>query len=183
MGWTSASMTTDRAISTALNDLTWTSEEHAWRPVEWRRMGTGRSFHVWLLASRTDLATKEVHHCIGLILFEATDGNQVAWKHLDEPSGPFTYDCPLPYLERADLHVNASWREKVRAHAHEHPRCAVGQVWELPHGCSPATLTIVSTRPLCGSHEGQVFKFPRAMLKQSRCISSQPSSTSSRTIT
>lgn len=66
---------------------------------------------LWYLAERANV------RWIGLVLIEVR-GAEVAVKHMDETLGPYYYDCPLSFLDRASAphgeHA-APWREKVRA--------------------------------------------------------------------
>jgi hypothetical protein len=53
---------------------------------------------------------------IGLTLIDCRNG-QAAVKNMDESCGPYYFDCPLAFLDRADPPVGpyaGPWREKVR---------------------------------------------------------------------
>ena len=70
---------------------------------------------LWFLAQ-----TRSGEHAgriwIGLTLIDCRNG-QAAVKNMDESCGPYYFDCPLAFLDRADPPVGphaGSWREKVR---------------------------------------------------------------------
>lgn len=71
---------------------------------------------LWFLAQ-----TRSGEHAgriwIGLTLIDSRRG-EVAVKCMDETVGPYYYDCPLAFLDRADAPVGpyaGPWREQVRA--------------------------------------------------------------------
>jgi hypothetical protein len=98
---------------------------------------------LWFLAQ-----TRSGEHAgrkwIGLTLIDSRRG-QVAVKCMDETVGPYYFDCPLAFIDRADAPVGphaGPWREKVKAfHANRTARRAAirqglrvmydGQVYEL----------------------------------------------------
>lgn len=81
---------------------------------------------LWLLAQ-----TRSGEHAgriwIGLTLIDSRRG-EVAVKCMDETVGPYYYDCPLTFLDRADAPVGpyaGPWREQVHAfHANRAARRA-----------------------------------------------------------
>ncbi|MFV0678183.1 hypothetical protein [Variovorax sp. tm] len=71
---------------------------------------------LWFLA-QTRSGEAAGHKWIGLTLIDSRRG-EVAVKCMDESVGPYYYDCPLEFLDRADAPVGpyaGPWREKVRA--------------------------------------------------------------------
>jgi len=71
---------------------------------------------LWFLA-QTRLGEHAGRIWIGLTLIDSRRG-EVAVKSMDETVGPYYFDCPLAFLDRADPPVGpyaGPWREQVRA--------------------------------------------------------------------
>jgi hypothetical protein len=59
---------------------------------------------------------------IGLDLMKGGMGSGWGYKSMDESAGPYYFDCPVTYLDKADVAPGphaAAWREKVRS-AHQY---------------------------------------------------------------
>lgn len=74
---------------------------------------------LWVVFERTitDPATgapAQVERWIALFLLQANQGCY-GYKDMDEGAGPYTYSCPLRFLDLAP-EANAEWRENVRAY-------------------------------------------------------------------
>lgn len=84
---------------------------------------------LWFLA-QTRAGERSGRKWIGLTLIDCR-GGQVAIKSMDETCGPYYFDCPLSFLERADPPVGpyaGPWRDKVREfHANRSAKRAASQ--------------------------------------------------------
>ena len=83
------------------------------------------------------------------------------WGHkdMDESMEPYTYSCPLKFLDMAPV-ASTKWREFVKVfHASKKAQrqrkvsIQVGQYWKLIDGCKPQYVKISSVKPLMG-HAG-----------------------------
>ncbi len=94
----------------------------------------------------------------------ASHGDGYGWGYKDmcESVEPFQYSCPLRYLEMVPEVTNALWRERVRLY-HQRRAVTVGQKVALI-GTSVPWVTIVSTRPLMGIHNGVRYRIPGRFL-------------------
>jgi len=91
------------------------------------------------------------------------------YKDMEESSFPFTYSCPISYLDMAPVEC-AEWREKVRIYHEKHyrslekgatyimrPEYSVG-------GVKGARVTVVTLRPLLAVCEGMRVRVSRKHL-------------------
>lgn len=86
-----------------------------------------RGNHLWKLVSYTKDGKHEIYIALDLLAYDKRHG--AGYKDMEEASGPFVYDCPLKFLERAPeperskstiewdnaRHGGLSWRDRVRA--------------------------------------------------------------------
>lgn len=134
MGYIVYRATKEQAVRDELSSINASSKVLAHR-------ATGN--RLWFLA-QTRTGEHAGRKWIGLTLIDTRRG-EVAVKSMDETVGPYYFDCPLSFLDRADAPVGpyaGPWREKVRAfHANRAAKraairqgCSVmydGQVYEL----------------------------------------------------
>ncbi|MDR6522168.1 hypothetical protein EJP69_14345 [Variovorax gossypii] len=134
MGYIVYRATKDQAVYDELSSIGTSSMVLAHRAVGNR---------LWFLA-QTRAGEHAGRKWIGLTLIDSRRG-EVAVKSMDETVGPYYFDCPLSFLDRADAPVGphaGPWREKVREfHANRAARRAAireglsvmydGQVYEL----------------------------------------------------
>lgn len=130
---------------------------------------------------------------IGLLLLECHDGCW-GYKDMDESMGPYYYDCPLGFLERApeppycpiDGHLGSrrTWRDHVRDHhaaiaQRRKSRPKVGDRIELPPDFFPVgagsyqVTADLGRRGLLLNHH---TRLPARAVRYVRSLQSQPSS-------
>ncbi|QRY31872.1 hypothetical protein JVX96_00655 [Variovorax sp. PDNC026] len=130
---------------------------------------------LWFLAQ-----TRSGEHAgriwIGLTLIDSRR-REVAVKSMDETVGPYYYDCPLSFLDRADAPVGpyaGPWREQVRAfHASRSARRAAirpglrvsyeGQTYILRHSLGRRGWQVQR-------EDGMVFRMKTRQLQQATLL-------------
>jgi hypothetical protein len=109
---------------------------------------TTRGNVLWSVWKYKQQSGKEITF-IGCDLMQVQRGYGWGYKDMDESSHPYYYSCPLSFLAIAPV-VNEEWRKGVGLY---HKKYTIGEKIELKRSDIP-TLTIISTKPLCGTTEG-----------------------------
>lgn len=148
MGWTSCEAWTRKAAV----------EAEALRLCGGPKVGAKHKGHAGLWVLAPDLKGQVR---IFFFLLKKSDGCW-AYKDMDESMGPFYYDVPLDWLEKA-LEVSPEWREKVRElHRYRNQIVPEGvQVYAFDPGCARAegTFTWYGAGQL--SNSDQMYKLGR----------------------
>jgi hypothetical protein len=140
------------------------------RPIAHKVVGS----HLWVVEQRFRQDTGEVGETyIVLHLLESQRGFGWGSKSMTEEMGPYTYTCPLAFLDMAPV-ANEEWRKSVVAY---HARSAQikdlvqslvpGQWVDLVDRCKPARVQIVSVgrSTIVGTLDGQTYRVSKRLLK------------------
>jgi len=104
MGWTSSpEWTTTAAVKAAI-----LAECFGTTSTVVQTAATCAGKHLWILAD-----DRQGTRRIFLFLIEGGSTAGYAWKSMDESMHPYTYDCPLAFLDMAP-ETSAKWRDGVR---------------------------------------------------------------------
>lgn len=90
------------------------------------------------------------------------------YRDLGETDGPFYYSCPLSFLDMAPEPEGENvkeWRENVRRfhadmadNARRFKTLKIGETVKLRDGCTPSEVVLTSLKPLCGTHDGVLYR-------------------------
>lgn len=67
---------------------------------------------LWVLKDMSDVKGNGRNVVICLYLLDVAGPNNTGYKPMDESMGPFYYDCPVSWLDRAPV-LNQKWRDEV----------------------------------------------------------------------
>ena len=131
-----------------------------------------RGNHLWAIQE----AKKDNHIFIIVFLLE---GNVEGWgyKEVTESMGPMAVDCPLNFLKKVpcpDSGYARDWRTRVREAANRKNQknsmikeARVGDTVVLVSGYNPASVELVSTKPMIGNDAcGNRFRILPRMIER-----------------
>lgn len=131
-----------------------------------------RGNHLWAIQE-----AKQDNHTFIIVFLLARDAEGWGYKAVSESMGPTAVDCPLKFLKMVpcpDSSYARDWRERVRAAATRKNQrksmineARVGDTVVLENGYNPASVELVSTKPMIGSdRSGNRFRIQPRMIKR-----------------
>ncbi len=193
MGWTFTPRYTKADLVKERTDRTvkrYTSTDGA--QMEWEVIAHSlRGNHLWKVVRYKKNDKEELFIALDLLAYDKKHG--AGYKDMEEESGPYTYDCPLKFLDMVPEkprteqqiewdnkeHGGLSWRDRVRAwhNGTREKRKIVyeaGQRWELkqgltsiPHGTPLHTVKITHVRKASvwgECNDGNTYRVPKKWL-------------------
>lgn len=176
MGWTSQHTTIAAVVEETTRRRTWTNADGA--VVERATLARClRGFTLYYVTedvwtARDGSETRE--RWIGVTLVRRTRDGVVTWKNMQESMHPFSYDCPLAYLDMVPDIASVAWRMETRSRAAKAAAArallngaAPGDVFVLHDGIRPRRVTFERKRgrmALCRA-AGRLFRIPPSYIE------------------
>lgn len=131
-----------------------------------------RGNHLWAIQE-----AKQTNHTFIIVFLLEGDVEGWGYKEVTESMGPMAVDCPLNFLKMVpcpDSTYARDWRVRVRAAATRKnqrqsmiKQARVGDTVVLENGYSPATVELVSTKPMIGGDgRGNRFRILPRMIER-----------------